>query len=260
LQGVTEFLPVSSSGHLAVYQQLMGLQTNPVLFDVMVHLGTLLAILIVFRSDIHKLLIGVFQDLAKNSQTNYESLLLLVLLGISMIPSIILGLGWKHELEELFAAPVYIGCGFLVTGCILWLSQFSMPTSTQSPTKISWIKALIIGVAQALALVPGISRSGTTISIALLMGLDRKLAARYSFLLSIPTIAGVVIGKLIENQGILPYHWLSLIAGTIVAAITGYFALTILLRIVVTGNLSKFSYYCWSLGLLTLVAVLGGAL
>ena len=123
----------------------------------------------------------------------------------------------------------------------------------------TWIDALLIGLGQALALIPGVSRSGTTISIALLLGLDRRLAARYSFLLAIPAILGAVTVQIGESGGIPADQWPAVAAGTVMAAVSGYIALKLLLRIVVAGNLSRFSYYCWGIGLLTLGGVLSGA-
>ncbi len=124
--------------------------------------------------------------------------------------------------------------------------------------RTTWFDALLIGLGQALALIPGISRSGTTISIALLLGLDRRLAARYSFLLAVPAILGAVAVQAGDSGGIPSDQWTSVAVGTLTAAVSGYIALKLLLRIVVAGNLSRFSYYCWGIGLLTLVGALSG--
>lgn len=264
LQGVTEFLPVSSSGHLAVYQHFFGLggpSDTRLLFDVMVHLGTLLAVLVVFRSDLAMLAAGTWRAVTGKAEADRGSLRLLVLLVLGTIPAAVFGLGWKDELERLFSAPVYVGFAFLVTGSILWLSRFSgRPGRSGRPAKdvdgTSWIDALLIGLAQALALIPGVSRSGATISVALLLGLDRRLAARYSFLLAVPAILGAVAVQIGDTGGIPSDQWTAVAAGTVMAAVSGYVALRLLLRIVVAGNLSRFSYYCWGIGLLTL----GGAL
>ncbi len=279
LQGVTEFLPVSSSGHLVVYQRLFGLSGSGgpggpggpdetrLLFDVMVHLGTLLAVLVVFRSDIATLVSNACRAVtgkAGADQADRGSLRLLLLLAVGTVPAAVFGVGWKDELEHLFAAPVYVGFAFLVTGSVLWLSRFpGRPGRSGRPAKdvagTTWTDALLIGLAQALALIPGISRSGTTISIALLLGLDRRLAARYSFLLAVPAILGAVAVQIGDTGGIPADQWTAVGAGTVMAAVSGYVALRLLLRIVVAGNLSRFSYYCWGVGLLTLGGVLSGA-
>ncbi len=327
LQGVTEFLPVSSSGHLVVYQRLFELSgpggpggppETRLLFDVMVHLGTLIAVLVVFRSDIALLMSGAWRAVTGHAGEDRGPLRLLLLLFVGSIPAAVFGLGWKDELERLFAAPIYVGLAFLVTGSLLWLSRYpgrpgrtdrtghtsrtespgtrsaqagqpTPPAQAGQPTppaqagsltppaqagssgtrsaqatrdldRTTWIDALLIGLGQALALVPGVSRSGTTISIALMLGLDRRLAARYSFLLAVPAILGAVVVQAGDTGGIPADQWTAVAAGTIMAAVSGYIALRLLLRIVVAGNLSRFSYYCWGIGLLTLGGVLSGAL
>lgn len=273
---MTEFLPVSSSGHLVVYQRLFGTggtggtggpDESQLLFDVMVHLGTLLAVLIVFRSDITLLVSNACRAVAGKAgadQADRGSLRLLLLLAVGTVPAAVFGLGWKDELEHLFAGPVYVGFAFMATGSVLWLSRFSgrLARSGQPAKDLggtTWIDALLIGLGQALALIPGVSRSGTTISIALLLGLDRRLAARYSFLLAVPAILGAVAVQIGDTGGIPADQWAAIAAGTVMAAVSGYVALRLLLRIVVAGNLSRFSYYCWGIGLLTLGGVLSGA-
>ena len=266
LQGVTEFLPVSSSGHLVVYQQLFGLSgpggpggpaETRLLFEVMVHLGTLIAVLVVFRSDIAALATGALRAATGHAGGDKGPLRLLLLLVVGSVPAAVFGLGWKDELEHLFSAPLYVGFAFLLTGTVLWLSRYpGRPVRDLGRT--TWIDALLIGLGQALALVPGVSRSGTTISVALLLGLDRRLAARYSFLLAVPAILGAVVVQAGDAGGIPADQWTAVAAGTIMAAVSGYVALKLLLRIVVAGNLSRFSYYCWGIGLLTLGVALSG--
>lgn len=235
----------------------------------MVHLGTLFAVLIVFRTDIALLLSGAWRAVTGHADEDRGALRLLLLIVVGTIPAAVFGLGWKDELEHLFSAPAYVGCAFLVTGTILWLSRYSSQQGHAGHTgrtsqavrdlrKTTWIDALLIGLGQALALIPGISRSGTTISIALLLGLDRRLAARYSFLLAVPAILGAVAVQAGDSGGIPSDQWIAVAVGTITAAVSGYIALKLLLRIVVAGNLSRFSYYCWGIGLLTLVGAMYG--
>lgn len=256
-----------------VYQWLFGpggpggAGETQLFFDVMVHLGTMVAVLIVFRSDIALLVSGAWRAATGHPGEDPGALRLLLLLAVGTVPAAVFGLGWKDELERLFSAPAYVGGAFLVTGTILWLSRFSgragragLPDRTghagRDLRRTTWFDALLIGLGQALALIPGISRSGTTISIALLLGLDRRLAARYSFLLAVPAILGAVAVQAGDSGGIPAGQWTAVAAGTFTAAVSGYIALKLLLRIVVAGNLSRFSYYCWGIGLLTL----GGAL
>lgn len=254
LQGLTEFLPLSSSGHLALYQKLSGIAEIQMLFDVMVHLGTLLAVLVVFRSEIIILISDIWRTLIGQTPRDQTSLRLALLLTVGTIPAVVFGFVWKDNVEALFVVPFYIGFAFLFSGSLLWISQFPLrpPRNIAGTT---WTDALVIGLGQAVALIPGISRSGTTISIALLMGLDRRLAARYSFLLAIPAILGAVVVQVGGADDIPAEHWAEIATGTFVAAASGYFALKLLLRIVVTGKLSNFSYYCWGMGLLTLGCV-----
>ena len=223
----------------------------------MVHLGTLIAVLIVFRSDIAMLVSGAWRVVTGHADEDRGALRLLLLLAVGTVPAAVFGLGWKDELEQLFSSPAYVGCAFLVTGTILWLSRFS-GHQDRDLHRTTWFDALLIGLGQALALIPGISRSGTTISIALLLGLDRRLAARYSFLLAVPAILGAVAVQAVDSGGIPADQWTSVAVGTLTAAVSGYIALKLLLRIVVAGNLSRFSYYCWGIGLLTLVGALSG--
>lgn len=266
LQGVTEFLPISSSGHLVVYQWLFGPNglngpgETQLLFDVMVHLGTLIAVLIVFRSDIAMLVSGLWHMATDHAGEDRRALRLLLLLVVGTVPAAVFGLGWKDELERLFSAPAYVGCAFLVTGTILWMSRFSgrRGLAARDLLRTTWFDALLIGLGQALALIPGISRSGTTISIALLLGLDRRLAARYSFLMAVPAILGAVAVQTGGSGDIPRDQWTAVLVGTLTAAVSGYIALKLLLRIVVAGNLSRFSYYCWGIGLLTLAGAFYG--
>ena len=232
----------------------------------MVHLGTLIAVLIVFRSDIALLVSGAWRAATGRAGEDRGALRMLLLLAVGTVPAAIFGLGWKDELERLFSAPAYVGGAFLITGTILWLSRFSGHAGHTDQAgqvdrdlgRTTWFDALLIGMGQALALIPGISRSGTTISIALLLGLDRRLAARYSFLLAVPAILGAVVVQAGESGGIPSDQWTAVTVGTLTAALSGYIALKLLLRIVVAGNLSRFSYYCWGIGLLTLVGALYG--
>jgi len=143
---------------------------------------------------------------------------------------------------------------FMLTGTALFVTRFS-PGTSKDQGNMTWKDAALIGLGQALALFPGISRSGITISLALMIGLDRRLAARYSFLLAIPAILGAASLQSSEAAAITSEQWIVVAGATLMAAVTGYFALRLLLRIVISGNLSAFAYYCWGIGLLTLIGV-----
>ncbi len=260
IQGLTEFLPISSSGHLAIGQHFLpgtaGVEED-VLFDILLHFATLLVVLLYYRRDI----LTILQDLvtertdsqAPISDSDSDAQLRrkmhwLILVGT--IPTGLLGVGVKlsNQAETLFALLPLVGIALLATGVLLF---FSDRINTDTPKNdISFIDALIIGTVQGIAILPGISRSGSTISISILRGIDRPLAAKFSFLLSIPAILGAValqgkgIFHLSQSPHLLPYA-----AGMMTAFLAGYLAIITLLRLVVKRQLRWFSFYCWVVGL-----------
>ncbi len=282
LQGLTEFLPVSSSGHLVLLQDFLEISEPQLLFDVMVHVGTLGAICLVYRSDIWSiakscLLIFHRSDKRQSSDTKSgnpvwfvasdatptvltgsrkrsifahpeRKFALFIVLGT--VPAVLVGLFLGDFIESAFANPMLVACMLLVTGSLLQLSRIGHKKDRRD--ELSILDALRIGVAQATAIMPGISRSGTTISIALATGVNQKTAAKYSFLLSIPAIWGAAVLSLkdIHEIGLPPEI---LIVGMITSFIVGYFALKILLASLNSGRFSVFSYYCWALGVLVLI-------
>lgn len=257
IQGLTEFLPVSSSGHLVVAQHLFGLTEPQLLLDVMLHLGTLLAVFVVLRHDLWGILLGLRQAVTgvqdgETSYAHYRRLCWLV--GIATIPTVIIGLSIRGFAETIFGSPIFVGIAFLVTGTVLWISRLARQATKQIP-QISIKDGLLIGLIQGLAITPGISRSGTTISMALLIGIDRGLAARFSFLMAIPAILGAVVLELPHATAAPADVWLAILTGMAVAAVSGYIALKILMRMVLAGSFSSFAYYCWSIGLITLIGV-----
>lgn len=236
IQGLTEFLPVSSSGHLVILSNILGVETEGVTFEVLVHFGTLLAVFLVFRDDIISIIRKPFQKLS-----------LLIIVGT--IPTAIIGLCLEDTFEKLFSSITVVGFALLITGVLLWISE-SFKHNYKNFTEMKYTDAIFIGIAQGAAITPGISRSGTTIALSLILGLDKKTAARYSFLLSIPVILGTTLLKLKELIGeptasttYGPY-----LIGTIVAAISGYFAIKLLLKFLQEGKLRYFSIYCWIVG------------
>ena len=254
IQGLTEFLPVSSSGHLVVSQHLFGLKEPQLFLDVMLHLGTLLAILVVFWKDVWGIADGMRGGLLGSGDSEPAGILyrrLFWLVAAATIPTAVVGLLLKDHVESLFGSTTLVGGAFLVTGTILWCSKLAR-NNTKNVNRISFGVAILIGLGQVLAITPGISRSGTTISVALLLGMDRGLATRFSFLMAIPAIMGAAVLQLRDISAI-PFEILPAVAaGTLVAAVSGYVALKILMRVVTRGNFPLFAYYCWGIGIITL--------
>lgn len=262
LQGLTEFLPISSSGHLVLAQKFLGLKEHLVFFDVMLHLGTLFAVLVVYRQTLGKL-VGVGLLTLANRQfyrkpistinTSVElRFIWLILLG--MIPTGIIALLFKSDLESFFDNVQLVSIMLIITGIILHfprLSKHKTENSDSAPDKIQRWHAPLIGIAQGCAITPGISRSGSTISLALFLGIPAKTAAEYSFLLSIPAILGAVVLK-IRDIGDTHISYYILAAGMLASFVVGYIALRFLLAVLNRGKFSLFSYYCVALGLISL--------
>ena len=262
IQGLTEFLPVSSSGHLVLFQQLFGLKEAELFFDVCVHLGTLVAVIVVFHREIQNIIAALLRlvSLAGQKKTILQQiesdpeLKMVLLIIIGSIPTAVLGLMFKSIADQLFSSSFLTGLMLMLTGLLLWLTRRANPNNKGAGIEgFSRTKAFTIGIVQGLAIIPGISRSGSTISIGLLLGIDREVAARYSFLLSIPAIVGA--GALSLKDGLSqtdPAIRLSLL-GAAAAALVGYAALKVLLRMVKKGRLYVFAPYCWLIGILAIL-------
>ena len=262
IQGLTEFLPVSSSGHLVLFQQLFGLKEAELFFDVCVHLGTLVAVIVVFHREIQNIIAALLRivSLARQKKTILQQiesdpeLKMVLLIVIGSIPTAVLGLMFKSIADQLFSSSFLTGLMLMLTGLLLWLTRRANPNNKGAGIEdFSRTKAFTIGIVQGLAIIPGISRSGSTISIGLLLGIDREVAARYSFLLSIPAIVGA--GALSLKDGLSqtdPAIRLSLL-GAAAAALVGYAALKVLLRMVKKGRLYVFAPYCWLVGILAIL-------
>ncbi len=253
-QGLTEFLPVSSSGHLVLLGQLFGLQEPDLTFDVMVHLGTLIAVVVALRGEIALMLGGLRPATqALNSDEIRSGRRLILLLVVATIPAAVVGLLAKDLIEGLFGSVTFVGVALLITGSLLWWAE-SKANHGKDLDRMQPRDAVQIGIWQVMALAPGISRSGTTISAGLVRGLSREDAARFSFLLSLPTIAGAVV---LEARGVLAAvaggTWAPLVAGTVTAALTGFLAIQGLLQLVKHHSLRVFSYYTWLMGLIVLI-------
>lgn len=260
-QGLTEFLPVSSSAHLVFVPQLLGTESS-LAFDTVLHIGTLVAVVTFYWKDIIYMLKAFFSSLMdltrgqfrdKLLEDQYKKLAWLVIIGT--IPAGIAGILFKNFFEGLFTNIPVVGFFLLITGVLLYTSEIvSRKVSNKKNIKEFSIKnSLIIGVAQACAIAPGISRSGATISTGLFLGMDRKLAARYSFLLSIPAILGAALVQIKDITSVVDLSTTATIAGFIAAAITGYLAIKIVIKLISERDLLIFAYYCWIVGALALI-------
>jgi undecaprenyl-diphosphatase len=236
VQGLTEWLPISSSGHLVITQKALGLNL-PLIYSVMLHLGTLIVVLTVFRKDI----LDIIKAVAKrNFETEEAKLAQFIVVG--SVPTAIIGFIFHDLLESLFSNLPAVGSALLITGAILFLSE-----KRTGNKKMSLADSLLIGLAQAIAIIPGISRSGATISTALLRKIDKTTAFKYSFLLSAPAIAGAALmeSKQLAQANVDP---VPLLLGTIVSMIVGYASLKLLQKIVMNKKIHLFAYYCWTAG------------
>ncbi len=243
VQGLTEFLPISSSGHLVLAERTLGMRGKGLGLEVLVHLGTWLAVVLYFRRKIWEI-IKAFGYPRRGDKGN-RNLFFYLILG--SIPAGIVGLFLRGPIEEIFHNP-YLVCGMLlITGFILLSTKFAK----QGATTLSPTNSLLIGTAQAFAILPGVSRSGTTIALGLLRGIDGEKSAEFSFLLAIISILGA---NLLELRGLnrLPSSYL---LAALFSLGSGYAAIAFLLRVIRRGRLWRFSYYCWGVGILGLVAL-----
>ncbi|WP_103865056.1 undecaprenyl-diphosphate phosphatase [Aquimarina sp. I32.4] len=247
IQGLTEFLPVSSSGHLELGKAILGDNSIPeesLLFTVILHFATALSTIVVFRKDILILIKGLLQF-----KKNEESIFSLKII-ISMIPAVLVGLFFEEQLERLFGSNVmFVGFMLLITAALLWFADKAK--STRKPVSIS--NAFVIGIAQAIAMLPGISRSGATISTSVLLGNDKTKAARFSFLMVIPLIFGKIAKDLLSGDLIFSSeNSIPMTVGFIAAFVSGLFACTWMISLVKKSKLTYFAVYCIIVGLLAI--------
>lgn len=259
VQGLSEFLPISSSGHLALIPHLLGVETG-LAFDTVLHIGTLIAIFTFFWKDIVNLIKGFILsiiDLSEGIDKFKEGLNTIAekrfawLIIIGTIPTGIIGILFKDAVETVLRGTIFIGFFLIVTGIILYYSE-RHSSGNITAKDMSFKKAAIVGICQGLAVLPGISRSGSTIASGLCLGLEREYAARYSFLLSVPAViaAGVLQIKDIAN---IDASMTVLLAGFLSSVIFGYLAIKLLMKMIKGWSLDIFAYYCWIVGILTLV-------
>ncbi|MCD4690373.1 undecaprenyl-diphosphate phosphatase [bacterium] len=249
LQGLTEFLPVSSSGHLALAEHFFAISSPGVTFEVFLHFGTALAVLWFFRSRVGSILRAVFGWISRGEYDRGEARLALYLM-IGTIPAAVIGLAFSDMVGRFFDSPMLVSVMLLVTGGILWLTK---RLEVGERKRESMGDAILIGLAQAGAILPGISRSGATISAGLGLGLDRRRAAEFAFLLSIPVILGATAASAGEAFAAGSYMGWTTFAGTVAAFVSAIPAIAVLRRLVTVGVFHRFAYYCWAVGTLGLV-------
>lgn len=261
VQGVAEFLPISSSGHLAIAQNLLGLEgagSVPEFFDVLLHLGTLIAVFAAYWTDICEMVVEFFRgigDLVHRSTPSpvppARRLILLIIVGTLPLFAV---LPIRKHVQGLTDNMVFVGAALIVTGFLLFLCD-RVRKGRKTERSATWLDALLVGVGQAVATLPGVSRSGMTITAGCFVGYERKFAVRFSFLLSIPAVLGaniLSIGDAVQagiNGAEVPMY----LVGVVTAAVVGYLCIRLLKYVADKGRFGAFAYYCWAVGILTLV-------
>ena len=262
VQGLTEFLPVSSSAHLVFIQNILGVQSS-LAFDTFLHLGSLLAVLWFFRADIIKMILSWISSLSDIIHGRfregfyddpYKRLAWYVI--IATIPVGLAGVFFEDSVDALFSGALYVPAFFLfVTGTILYLSQ-RMTSGSINFRNITGKHALFMGLGQACAILPGLSRSGTTIAAGLVAGLDKEFAAKFSFILSIPAILGAFILQVKDIGSAMDANFLLVFLGFVAAFISGYIAIKWMLDLIQKRNLDIFAYYCWIVGIVVFMGTI----
>ena len=243
VQGATEFLPVSSSGHLVLGSHILGFQEQGIVFGVLLHLGTLVSVVAVFRHELTKMAQAPFLWMRnKLDKEDYHYLLWDVYVVVATIPTVMVALSFRDQIQDVFTSVPVVCFMLIFTGLIMIAARF---VPERGRTVNGW-RAFLMGCGQALAIIPGVSRSGTTIFTGMLLGINRETAARFSFIMSIPAILGAAVlhlGEVIahppQGDALLVY-----LTGTVAAAITGYLAIMLLLDIIRKNRLQWFGYYC----------------
>ncbi len=261
VQGITEFLPVSSSGHLSILNNLFGLTTaenGHLLFDVLLHLGTLISILVVYGQDVKDMVVETLSLMNLGPQSGLQrdrkpGARLFFMIVIATLPLLLI-LPIKDLLEGLYDKSIFIGVALILTGCMLYVSDRMTP-GTKNVGGMTLLDALIIGLCQCVAVIPGLSRSGTTITAGIATGLKRDFAVKFSFLLSIPAVLGANILSLIDafrdgvDWSLVPAYLIGMAA----AMISGIVAIELLKYIARRGKFGGFAYYCWVVGALSII-------
>lgn len=258
VQGVAEFLPISSSGHLTLFQYFFGMEEPDQLFNVLLHFATLLAVCVVYWRDIWEMIVEFFRffgDLfSRRPRRGHppEARRMVLLIIVGTLP-LFLVLPIQDQVEALGNNPVFVSCALLVTGCILFLSD-QMARGHKTAKTATLPDVLLVGLAQGVATIPGLSRSGCTISAGMVRGFDRKFAVRYSFLMSLPAVLGATLLKVLdvmEMEGGVPAENLpKYLLGMVIAAVVGYFSIQLVKLLADKGKFGAFAFYCWGAGAL----------
>ena len=263
VQGIAEFLPISSSGHLSILQNLLKLsysEEGHLFFDVLLHLGTFISICIVYRRDLRAMFADSIEFLRNRSDGDDDggalkpSVRMVVFIIVGTLPLIIAYI-FSKSVATLFLKTGFIGFALLVTGALLYVSDKLIKPGSKTEKKMTVKDALLIGIAQAIAVIPGLSRSGATISVGLSRGLERDFAVRFSLLLSLPAVLGATIVTIFSafkagiNWALAPIY----LAGFVVATVVGCVAIYLVRGIMAKGKFGNFAYYCWGVGVLTII-------
>jgi undecaprenyl-diphosphatase len=238
IQGITEWLPISSSGHLVLFQQLFSLGSS-VAYDALLHLATLIVIILVFWKDI----LAILKSLISVKWDENTRLFLFIILA--SIPTAIIGLAFKDWLTALFTNMLLLGVFFIINGLILFLTRFAKNKNKE----LNWWQSISMGITQGVSIIPSISRSGITVSTGLFFGIKKEKLIKFSFLMAIPAIIGAFI---IESKDLVLETPINLILGSLTALIIGYFSLKLIIRIIEKGKFHYFAYYCLVLGIIIL--------
>lgn len=259
IQGLTEFIPVSSSGHLVLSQYFLGIEASgDISFEIFVHLGTLLAVLIFFRRQIWELVVSLFLfNNSLDAEAHRQNRATVLYLIVATIATGIFYLIFKDMLKQAYQSPLFVASMLIITGSLVFVSDFVKTASTPS-SNIGFIKSFIIGIAQGIAIIPGISRSGSTISASLLCGVKRKDAAHFSFLLSIPAILAANIGEISVLMNLETSVMHIYLAGFLASFISGYMVIAFLIRMIQSGSLKYFAFYVWFIAAFTITMLLLG--
>lgn len=273
VQGVAEFLPISSSGHLALFENLLGMEAlesvgSSSMFNILLHFATLIAVILAYWSDVKQMCVGgvgmvksvLRRDPILGSGETVPARRMVLMIIVATLPLFFI-VPIQDAVESLNDRPAFIGAALIVTGVLLFVSD-RMPRGEKTEKTMTVVDALLVGVAQGIATIPGLSRSGTTITVGMSRGFAREFAVKFSFLMSLLSVTGAVILQVFDvieegfDTALLPMY----LVGMVIAGVTGYFCIKLLQRIVRKGRFGGFAYYCWAVGALSIVLslVLGG--
>lgn len=264
VQGVAEFLPISSSGHLALFENVLNMQTmtdmgENALFNILLHLATLVAVVIAYWQDVKTMVregFGMVKSVCRREPLLGDGIparRMILMIVVATLPLFLI-VPFQDALESLNDKPLFIGIALVVTGLLLYISD-RLPKGNKDERTMTVVDALLVGLAQGLATIPGLSRSGTTITAGMSRGFERGFAVRFSFLMSLLSVLGAVVLKVLDvleegfDAAMLPVY----LTGMVVAGVTGYFCIKLLQRIVQKGRFGGFAYYCWAVGVLSIV-------